>query len=129
MPLSIELRIFFCVRQEENVHNIITLLEALKASECSTIRAYVVHLIEIICPAAPILSSYNGKGMKTKTNSTDEIMKALTKYTKNSHHELAIHPYAMIASNKSMKPKHLQASSRPIYPSHYHPLPSNRRSS
>ncbi|KAJ0101498.1 hypothetical protein Patl1_06692 [Pistacia atlantica] len=48
MPLEMELRILFCINNEDNVNSLITLFKAWNPTEISPICAYAVHLMELI---------------------------------------------------------------------------------
>ncbi|EOY17661.1 Cation/H+ exchanger - like 7 [Theobroma cacao] len=93
-----ELRILLCIHNEDDVHGIITLLEASNPTPVSTICAYVVHLVELVGRATPLLAPYK----KVGRNRTDRIMRAFTNYSKTSEQSVTVQPYTSIAPYKTM---------------------------
>lgn len=101
-PLNTELRILCCIHFEENVHGIITLLKAFNPTEISPICSYVVNLVELVGRAAPLLIPYNVQKRKIRVNSTDRIMRAMSKFSKSSSAPVTIQPFTLIAPYKIM---------------------------
>ncbi|XP_031253665.1 cation/H(+) antiporter 24-like, partial [Pistacia vera] len=67
MPLEVELRILFCINNEDNVNSLITLFKAWTPTEISPICAYAVHLMELIGRAVPLLVPYNNHSQQDDT--------------------------------------------------------------
>lgn len=99
-PVNRELRVLCCIHNEDSVHILITLLKAFNPSETSPLCAYVLHLVELVGRAAPLLAPYNTHKKKIKENSTDRIMRAMTKFSKSS--QVTIQPFTLIAPYKTM---------------------------
>ncbi|KAJ0101499.1 hypothetical protein Patl1_06691 [Pistacia atlantica] len=102
MPLEMELRILFCINNEDNVNSLITLFKAWNPIETTPFCAYPVHLMELTGRAVPLLIPYNNHKFKLNSNSTDRIMRCLTKFTKKSGFSITIQPFTMIAPYKNM---------------------------
>ncbi|XP_031253664.1 cation/H(+) antiporter 15-like [Pistacia vera] len=102
MPLEMELRILFCINNEDNVNSLITLFKAWNPIETTPFCAYPVHLMELTGRAVPLLIPYNNHKFKLNSNSTDRIMRSLTKFTKKSGFSITIQPFTMIAPYKNM---------------------------
>lgn len=102
-PISSELRIFCGVHFEENIRGIITLLKACNPSESSPMCAYLVHLIELVGRAAPVLAPYNAQKRRlVRDNSTFRITRAAEKHFRGSDIPITISPYKMIAPYDTM---------------------------
>ncbi|XP_050211966.1 cation/H(+) antiporter 15-like [Mercurialis annua] len=97
-----ELRVLACVHSQDNVRGIITILEASNPSEASPIFAYVIHAIELVGRAAPLLAQYNKKMQRIQSNSTYHIMRAFVNYSRNSRGPVSIRPFTMIAPYRTM---------------------------
>ncbi|KAJ0046400.1 hypothetical protein Pint_06591 [Pistacia integerrima] len=67
MPLEVELRILFCINNEDNVNSLITMFKARNPTEISPICAYAVHLMELIGRAVPLLVPYNNHSQQDDT--------------------------------------------------------------
>ncbi|OWM87384.1 hypothetical protein CDL15_Pgr022495 [Punica granatum] len=99
---SSELRVVSCVHGEENVHSIITLLEASNPTPFSPICAYVVHLVELVGRAVPLVVPYGKHKKMHRTKSTDHIMRAFNNYSRSSDGTVTVKPFTIIAPYKSM---------------------------
>ncbi|KAL5846319.1 hypothetical protein ACOSQ3_009843 [Xanthoceras sorbifolium] len=102
MPPTGELRVLCCIHCEDNVNGMITLLKASNPTEISPICAYTLHLTQLIGQAAPLLAPYESQKGKWKTNSSDRIMRALSRLSKTSNVPLTIQPLKIIAPYKTM---------------------------
>ncbi|KAL5824527.1 hypothetical protein ACOSQ3_020590 [Xanthoceras sorbifolium] len=102
MPPTGELRVLCCIHCEDNVNGMITLLKASNPTEISPIYAYTLHLTQLIGQAAPLLAPYESQRGKWKTNSSDRIMRALSRLSKTSNVPLTIQPLKIIAPYKTM---------------------------
>ncbi|XP_024041336.1 cation/H(+) antiporter 15 [Citrus clementina] len=105
-PVNSELRLLevaaknFDIHNKDSVHSLITLLKAFNSSEMSPLCACVLHLVELVGRAAPLLVPHNTHKRKIKENSTDRIMRAMTKFSKSS--QVTIQPFILIAPYKTM---------------------------
>ncbi|KAM1020295.1 hypothetical protein ACFX13_042286 [Malus domestica] len=99
-------RLLCCVHNEESVPNIITLLEASNPTESSPICAYIVHAVELIGCAAPLLlpchSNDKRNKLCSKNTTTHQIIRAFDKYSKTAGGPVISQPYTMISPYKSM---------------------------
>ncbi|ONI24712.1 hypothetical protein PRUPE_2G257200 [Prunus persica] len=93
-------RILCCFHNQESIRNLITLLEALYPTLASPICAYVVHAVELIGRAAPLLVPHNK--LKHTNTPTHQMIQAFENYSDNSEGLVTIHAYDMIAPYKSM---------------------------
>ncbi|CAL9008274.1 unnamed protein product, partial [Prunus brigantina] len=82
------------------IRNLITLLEASYPTQTSPICAYVVHAVELMGRAAPILLPHNK--LKHTNTPTHQMIQAFENYSDNSEGPVTIHAYDMIAPYKSM---------------------------
>ncbi|KAI9156425.1 hypothetical protein LWI28_006311 [Acer negundo] len=101
-PLVSQLRVLCCIHCEDNVPGILTLLNAMNVTENGPIGSYPVHLTELIGRSAPLLEPYDTKNMRRMRDSTDRIMKALSKYLKSSNLSVTIQPFRIISPYKIM---------------------------
>lgn len=100
--MSGELRILCGIHYEDNIYSIITLLKASNPTEFSPICAYVVHFVELVGRALPLLQPYDIMEQRIKESPTDRIMRAVTKYFFDSSDPVSIVPLKMIAPYKTM---------------------------
>ncbi|KAK0592081.1 hypothetical protein LWI29_012935 [Acer saccharum] len=96
-PLVSQLRVLCCIHCEDNVPGILTLLNAMNVIENGPIGSYPVHLTELIGRSTPLLEPYDTKNMRRMRDSTDRIMKALSKYF-----SVTIQPFRIISPYKIM---------------------------
>lgn len=101
-PINSELRILCGIHHEDNVNSMITLLKASNPTEMSPICAYVVHLVELIGRATPLLAPYNAQKRRLKTNATDRIVSAVTKHMTSCSVSATIQPFTVIAPYNTM---------------------------
>ncbi|CAB4271015.1 unnamed protein product [Prunus armeniaca] len=109
MPTNSEtFRILCCFHNQESIHNLINLLEASYPTQASPIITYMVHTVELMGRAAPLLIPYKRLECRNASSSTNEsssihqMMRAFENYSENSRGPVTIHVYNMIASYKSM---------------------------
>ncbi|OMO75928.1 Cation/H+ exchanger [Corchorus olitorius] len=94
-----ELRILSCIQKEDDVHGIITLIEASNGTPVTIVCSYVVHLLELVGRATPVLASYTKSGGHS---STDRVMRAFTNYSKSTDQSVTVQPFISIAPYKTM---------------------------
>ncbi|XP_008234078.1 PREDICTED: cation/H(+) antiporter 15-like [Prunus mume] len=93
---------------KESIHKLIYLLEASYPTQASPIITYMVHTVELMGRAAPLLIPYKRLECRNASSSTNEsssihqMMRAFENYSENSRGPVTIHVYNMIASYKSM---------------------------
>ncbi|GKV28237.1 hypothetical protein SLEP1_g37317 [Rubroshorea leprosula] len=100
-PNGGEFRILSCIHNEDDVHGIISLLEAVNPTEGSPLCAYVIHIVELVGRVAPPLAPYKYQ-RKFKHNSTDRIMRAFTNYSNDSPKSITVLPFSLAAPYSSM---------------------------
>ncbi|XP_057990733.1 cation/H(+) antiporter 15-like [Hevea brasiliensis] len=99
-PFAEEFHILTCIHGEDNVHSIITLLEASNPTVNSPLS---IHAIELSGRAAPLLTPYSGHSKSFKSNnSTYHIMHAFSNYSRNSHGPVLLRPFVLVAPFKTM---------------------------
>lgn len=102
-PISSELRIFCGVHFEGNIRSIVALLKACNPCETSPMCVYLVHLIELVGRASPVLAPYNAQKLRLiREDSTYRIMHAAEKQFRSSDVPFTILPYKMIAPYDTM---------------------------
>ncbi|KAK2636605.1 hypothetical protein Ddye_031397 [Dipteronia dyeriana] len=101
-PIVSQLRVLCCIHCEDNVPGILTLLNAMNVTENGPIGSYPVHLTELIGRSMPLLEPYETKNIRLMRDSTDRIMKALSKYSKSFNFSVTIQPFRIISPYKIM---------------------------
>ncbi|KAK2636652.1 hypothetical protein Ddye_031444 [Dipteronia dyeriana] len=101
-PLVSQLRVLCCIHCEDNVPGILTLHNAMNATENGLISSYPVHLTELIGRSTPLLGPYKINNMRLMRDSTDRIMKDLSKYSKSFNFSVIIQPFRIISLYKIM---------------------------
>lgn len=109
MPRVSEFRIISCVHSEENVPSMISLLEAFNPTEVTPICAYVIHLMELVGRAAPLLIHLNKRKRRSFMrfansygSNPEHILCYFENYAMNSSGRVTVHPLMMIAPYKGM---------------------------
>ncbi|KAF6174097.1 hypothetical protein GIB67_020279 [Kingdonia uniflora] len=99
-----ELRVFVCVYREDNVPTIINLLEASNPTRESTICVYVLHLVELLGQATPILVSHQqaGKDNSSYNNRSKRIINAFGIYEQRNQGIVSIYAFTAISPYLSM---------------------------
>lgn len=90
-----EFRILCCIHSEDNIHGMISILKVCNSSPKRPICTYAVHLIDLIGRSTPSLQIYNSQRKRFKINSTDRIMKALSKSIANQ--TSIVQPFKLVA--------------------------------
>lgn len=98
-----ELRILACIHQQENVHSIISLLQVSNTTKDSPINLVVLHLVELMGRASPLLVSHRhwDKHPRNPTNS-ERIFNAFKKFEHQNPGFVLVHCYKGIAPYKTM---------------------------
>ncbi|KAM5556768.1 cation/H(+) antiporter 15-like [Rosa sericea] len=98
--------ILCCIHNEESIRNLTSLLEASNPTEASPICAYIIHAVELVGRAAPVLVPYKKKKEGNKlsriSSLTHHMMQAFLNYSENSSGPVLIQSFTMIAPYKSM---------------------------
>uniref|UniRef100_A0A2N9IEK7 Uncharacterized protein n=1 Tax=Fagus sylvatica TaxID=28930 RepID=A0A2N9IEK7_FAGSY len=98
-----ELRILVCIHDEENVPTIINLLEALNPSKRSPLSIYLLHLIELVGRANPLLITHKlTKRPSSKASTSKPIVNAFRYYEHSSHGLVTVFPFTAISHCKTM---------------------------
>lgn len=101
-PITGEFRILTCLRNDVSVQTIITILEALNPTEESSLCAYVIHHVNFIGRAVPMLIPQGKKKKTSKLTGSDHIMGAFENYSENSYGRVTIQAFLMMAPYKTM---------------------------
>uniref|UniRef100_A0A2N9IFQ4 Cation/H+ exchanger transmembrane domain-containing protein n=1 Tax=Fagus sylvatica TaxID=28930 RepID=A0A2N9IFQ4_FAGSY len=98
-----ELRILVCIHDQENVPTIINLLEALNPSKRSPLSIYLLHLIELVGRANPLLITHKlTKRPSSKASPSEPIVNAFRYYEHSSHGLVTVFPFTAISHCKTM---------------------------
>ncbi|XP_058110652.1 cation/H(+) antiporter 15-like [Magnolia sinica] len=96
-----ELRMLACIHGQENVPPIINLLEATHATQESPICVYVMHLVELIGRATPMLIAHKPHKKSTFSSISNAIFSAFYNYEKQYTGNVVIQPFTSIAPYKT----------------------------
>lgn len=105
IPRNSEFRVLFCVHHEESVSSFMKLLEASSASQASPICAYVIHAVELVGRAAPLLLAHQRNSRKFRpafSSKTDAIFRAFENYSRVSEGTVSVQSFNMISHYKTM---------------------------
>jgi hypothetical protein len=98
-----ELRILVCIHDQENVPTIINLLEALNPSKRSPLSIYLLHLIELVGRANPLLITHKlTKRPSSKASTSKPIVNAFRYYEHSSHGLVTVFHFTAISHCKTM---------------------------
>ena len=98
-----ELRILVCINDQENVPTIINLLEALNPSKRSPLSIYLLHLIELVGRANPLLIAHELTERPTsKASPSKLIVNAFRYYEHINHGVVTVFPFTAISHCKTM---------------------------
>ena len=98
-----ELRILVCIHDQENVPTIINLLEALNPSKRSPLSIYLLHLIELVGRANPLLIAHELTERPTsKASPSKLIVNAFRYYEHINHGVVTVFPFTAISHCKTM---------------------------
>ena len=97
---KLKLRLLVCVHQEEQVPNIINLLEMSNPTRESPIAVYLLHLIELVGRATPLLVAH--QPFKHFDHRPTPIINAFRMYERNNLSIVTLQPFTSIAPYATM---------------------------
>ncbi|PIA51007.1 hypothetical protein AQUCO_01100073v1 [Aquilegia coerulea] len=98
-----ELRVLACIYEEENVPAIIHLLKATNPSKESPIKVSVVHFVELVGRATPLLISHKFQRKASfATAVSQRIIKVFKHYEDNNKGRVTVLPYTVVSPYASM---------------------------
>ncbi|KAF6142906.1 hypothetical protein GIB67_033294 [Kingdonia uniflora] len=94
-----ELKIIACIYNQENVPAIIKLLEASNPTRESPMGVYVLHLVELMGRATPLLVEHNTKAKPTsQPTQSDRIINAFRIYEQQNQGVVTVTPFTAISA-------------------------------
>ncbi|XP_009771787.1 cation/H(+) antiporter 15-like [Nicotiana tabacum] len=99
MKVYSELRVLACIHDQENVPATINLLEALHPSNQSRMDIAMLHLIELVGRAHPLLINHKLPMMKhiNEASASKRIINAFKVFEQNFRETVAMHPFTAIS--------------------------------
>ncbi|XP_010242499.1 PREDICTED: cation/H(+) antiporter 15-like [Nelumbo nucifera] len=97
-----EFRVLPCIHSDEDVHAIISLLEASHPTNDNPISAYVLHLVELVGRLVPVVHHTDIYKQASNDNHLDHVVVAFKNYSNNSNGRFFFQPCTVIAPYKSM---------------------------
>ncbi|KAF9622329.1 hypothetical protein IFM89_031132 [Coptis chinensis] len=100
---NIELRVLACIHDQENVPSIIHLLKASNPTKESPINVSIIHFMELVGRATPLLISHKvHKKASAITAGSQRIINVFKLYEENNRGSILLHPYTVVSSYASM---------------------------
>ncbi|KAF8402548.1 hypothetical protein HHK36_010633 [Tetracentron sinense] len=98
-----ELRILVCIYRQDNVPSIINLLEASNPTRESPLLIYVLHLIELLGRASPVLVAHQKDRMRSShPNRSEHIINAFRLYERQNKETVSVYPYTAVSPYGTM---------------------------
>ncbi|KAM1712431.1 hypothetical protein COP2_023839 [Malus domestica] len=98
-----QLPILVCVHDQDDVENTIKLLEALNPTEKSPLAIYLLHLIELVGRANPLLIPHKlTRRTSSKASPSEQIVNAFRKYEQRNRSLATVHPFTAISHCATM---------------------------
>ncbi|KAF5735835.1 putative monovalent cation:proton antiporter [Tripterygium wilfordii] len=98
-----ELRVLICIHDLNKVPAAINLLEALNPTKRSPLFVYVVHLVELVGRANPLLIHHKlSKRPSSNARTSNHIVKAFRCFEQNNEGHVSVHPFTAISPTKTM---------------------------
>ncbi|XP_034706285.1 cation/H(+) antiporter 15-like isoform X2 [Vitis riparia] len=98
-----ELRVLVCMHDEENVHTTINLLQALYPTKWSPMAIYVLHLVELVGRAKPLLIPHKlTRKSSSKATMSQRIVNAFRFSEESNHRVASVQPFTAISPYASM---------------------------
>ncbi|KAL5974694.1 hypothetical protein ACLOJK_031364 [Asimina triloba] len=94
-----EFRVLVCIHEKDNVPSIITVLQLANATRNNPVCVYVLHLVELLGRATPILIAHKPN---SKITSGSLIFNAFHVYARRLRGNLVVQPLTSIAPYKTM---------------------------
>ncbi|OVA09605.1 GYF [Macleaya cordata] len=98
-----ELRILACIQHQDNVPAIIHLLKASNPTRESRIKVYVLHLVELVGRATPLLISHRGRKTPSSTKGVSgRIINVFKRYEEKNKETVSVNPYTAVSPYSAM---------------------------
>ncbi|KAF5178640.1 Cation/H(+) antiporter, partial [Thalictrum thalictroides] len=98
-----ELRVMACIYEEENVPSIIHLLKATNPTKDSPINVSIVHFVELVGRATPLIISHKAhRKPSAATAVSQRIITVFKRYEENNRGSILVHPYTVVSPYASM---------------------------
>ncbi|XP_021662506.2 cation/H(+) antiporter 15-like [Hevea brasiliensis] len=100
---NFELRVLVCIHEHENVPAAIKLLEVLNPTKRSPVCVFLLHLIEIVGQANPLLIPHKlSKRPSKKVKNSEQVINAFRRFEDGNHGLITLYPYTAICPSKTM---------------------------
>ncbi|KAL6533502.1 hypothetical protein OROMI_027614 [Orobanche minor] len=98
-----DLRIVTCIHDQENVPAIIDLIETLRLTKRSQIHICLIHLVEMVGRAHPILIAHKLSKVSSRKSSTSKsIVNAFRLFQERHDKVITVHPFTAISTYATM---------------------------
>ncbi|KAF9622328.1 hypothetical protein IFM89_031131 [Coptis chinensis] len=98
-----ELRVLACIHDQENVPSIIHLLKASNPTKEIPINVSIIHFVELVGRASPILISHKvNKKPSAATACSQKIINVFKLYEETTRGSILLHPYTVVSSYAAM---------------------------
>ncbi|GFP99002.1 cation/H(+) antiporter 15 [Phtheirospermum japonicum] len=98
-----DLRLVACVHDQENVPTIIDLVESLRPTKRSPIHICLIHLVEMVGRAHPILITHKlNKVSSRKASTSKSIVNAFKQFQERYDRAITVHPFTAISTYATM---------------------------
>ncbi|XP_025011987.2 cation/H(+) antiporter 15 isoform X1 [Ricinus communis] len=100
---NFELRVLVCVHENENVPAAINLLEALNPTKRSPLYVYILHLVELVGRANPLLIPHRlSTSTSKKVKNSEPVINAFRRFEHSNPGRVTIYPFTAISPSKTM---------------------------
>ncbi|KAL5717378.1 hypothetical protein ACHQM5_010391 [Ranunculus cassubicifolius] len=98
-----ELRVLACIFEQEHVPSVIHLLKASNPTKGSPINASIIHFVELLGRATPIVISHKvHRKQSAATAMSQKIINVFRRYEENNRGSISVHPYTVVSPYSSM---------------------------
>ncbi|KAL3653863.1 hypothetical protein CASFOL_003544 [Castilleja foliolosa] len=98
-----DLRIVVCVHDQEHVPTIIDLIESFRPTKHSPIHLCLIHLVEMVGRAHPILITHKlNKVSSRKATTSKSIVNAFKQFQERYDRAITVHPFTAISTYATM---------------------------
>ncbi|KAI3871137.1 hypothetical protein MKW98_015037 [Papaver atlanticum] len=99
-----DFRVLACVHTQDDVPAIIRLLEASNPTRIHPLTVYLLHLIELVGRASPLLIAHprHKPLSSSSTSRSDRIINAFQQFKHRYHNLVSVHPFSTISPYASM---------------------------
>ncbi|MBA0758718.1 hypothetical protein Gotri_021690 [Gossypium trilobum] len=98
-----ELRVLVCIHEEQNVPSAINVLATLKPTKQSPIAVYMLHMVELMGSATPLLMRQKRpKKLSTRTRGSAPIIDAFKIFEENHDGLVSVSPFISVSPPQTM---------------------------